>query len=101
MQRNPQLSDFCCTHYRYKQVARCKGGLFTNFVEKGILRSSVALVAALTLLSVLLKHVTYFLYQIQECHCYDGWHYIGVEEDGEEHVEAVRCRWCSLQTLSS
>jgi hypothetical protein len=31
----------------------------------------------------------------QECHCFDGWHYIGVEEDGEEHTEAVRCRRCN------
>ena len=29
------------------------------------------------------------------CHCYGGWHYIGVEEDGEEHDEAVRCRRCN------
>ncbi len=28
------------------------------------------------------------------CGCWDGWHYLGVEEDGEELVEAIRCRRC-------
>jgi hypothetical protein len=26
--------------------------------------------------------------------CYEGWVYLGYEEDGEEHVEAVPCRKC-------
>jgi hypothetical protein len=28
------------------------------------------------------------------CHCYGGYHYIGVEEDGQEHEEAVPCKHC-------
>jgi SWIM zinc finger len=28
------------------------------------------------------------------CHCYGGYHYIGVEEDGEEHTEVVPCKRC-------
>ena len=30
------------------------------------------------------------------CHCYGGWHYISVEEDGAERVEPVRCRRCNV-----
>ena len=28
-------------------------------------------------------------------HCYGGWVYLGVEEDGAEHLEPVPCRRCS------
>ena len=29
------------------------------------------------------------------CACIDGWVYLGIEEDGVERVEAVRCRRCA------
>ena len=29
------------------------------------------------------------------CHCYGGHHYLGVEEDGVEHDEAVPCKRCA------
>jgi len=32
--------------------------------------------------------------QRRPCACIDGWVYIGVEEDGVEHTEAVPCRRC-------
>ena len=28
------------------------------------------------------------------CSCFGGYHYIGYEEDGEEHVEVVPCKRC-------
>ena len=31
------------------------------------------------------------------CHCYGGYHYIGVEENGGEHLEAVPCRRCNVR----
>ena len=31
------------------------------------------------------------------CSCYGGYHYIGYEEGGEEHVEAVPCKRCKKQ----
>ena len=33
------------------------------------------------------------------CHCYGGYHYIGVEEDGSERLEAVPCRRCHGENL--
>jgi len=37
-----------------------------------------------------------FAYRAKKsCHCYGGYHYIGVKENGEEHTEAVRCTRCS------
>jgi len=29
------------------------------------------------------------------CACIDGWAYLGIEEDGVECTEAVRCRRCN------
>jgi len=34
-------------------------------------------------------------YEDRPCACLDGWVYIGVEEDGVERTEAVRCRRCA------
>jgi hypothetical protein len=31
------------------------------------------------------------------CYCYGGVVYIGVEEDGEEYYEPVRCRRCERE----
>ena len=31
----------------------------------------------------------------KSCHCYGGYHYLGVEEDGVERTEAVPCKRCS------